>query len=144
MDYIKKEYYIEDSNEVKAFHKSRRMFCIYEGQLRIADKNVPYSHAIWFQNENWMTKEKDELMKEIPRGIVDDKGDIYFYVGYNFEINDIIESIFFDHLGELVEKMNLSDNAQIFGGLIKSEPGTIWPPIKSYGKIVDMIKNFKK
>ncbi|EKE20943.1 MAG: hypothetical protein ACD_7C00420G0003 [uncultured bacterium] len=138
---IKKEYYLEDANDkVQEFHQGRRMFCIYDGQLHIADENVPYSHAIWFQNKNWMTKERDELMSEIPRGIVDNKGDIYFYVGYNFDINESIEFIFFSHLTELVKRLNLNTNAQIFGGLIKSEPGTMWPPIKSYGKIVDKIK----
>ncbi|HBI16623.1 MAG: hypothetical protein UR60_C0001G0022 [Candidatus Moranbacteria bacterium GW2011_GWF2_34_56] len=140
MSDIKKEYYLEETDKIKEFHQSRRMFCIYDDQLRIADDNVPYSHATWFQNENWMTKEKDGLMNEIVRGIVDSKGDIYFYVGYNFEINDIIELIFFNHLAELVKRLNLDTNAKIFGGLIKSEPGKIWTPIKSYGKIADKIK----
>lgn len=140
MDEIKNDYYKEDTDKIKEFHRSRRMFCIYDGQLRIADENLPYSHATWFQNENWMTKEKDGLMNEILRGFVNRKGDVYFCVGYNFEINDSIETIFFSYLKELVKRLNLDANAQIFGGLIKSEPGTIWPPIKSYGKIADKIK----
>lgn len=140
MDKINKEDYFKDNDEIKELHRSKRMFCVYDNQLRIADENLPYSHAKWFQNENWMTKEKDGLMNEIPRGMVNEKGDVYFCVGYDFEINDNIESIFFSHLSELVKKLDLNTNAQIFGGLIKSEPGTIWPPIKSYGKIVDKTK----
>lgn len=140
MDEIKKDYYKEDSDKIKEFHRSRRMFCVYDNQLRIADENLPYSHATWFQNENWMTKEKDGLMNEIPRGIVNSKGDVYFYVGYNFEINESIEFIFFPHLAELVKRLNLNTGAQIYGGLIKSDPGTMWLPVKLYGKIEDKIK----
>ena len=140
MDDIKKDYYKEETSIIKEFHRSRRMFCVYDGQLRIADKNLPYSHTTWFQNENWMTKEKDELMNEIPRGFVNSKGDIYFYTGYDFEINDSIESIFFPHLKELVRQLGLDTNALIFGGLSKTEDDTIWPPRKSYGKIADKIK----
>jgi len=139
MNTINKDDYFKETDKIKELHQSRRMFCIYDNQLRIADENVPYSHATWFQNENWMTKEKDGLMNEILRGMVNEKGDIYFYVGYDFEINDNTESIFFNHLAELVERLNLDTSAQIFGGLIKSEPGTIWPPAKSYGKIADKI-----
>lgn len=141
MNDAKNDYYIEETDKIKEFHRSRRMFCIYDNQLRIADKNLLYSHATWFQNENWMTKEMDGLMNEIPRGIIDDKGDIYFYIGYNFEINDIIEFIFFPHLSDLVKRLSLDTSAHLYGGLIKSEPGTIWPPVKLYGKIADKIKN---
>jgi hypothetical protein len=134
MDKFEQKYGIED-NKVEAFHKGRRMFCIYQGQLVVADENLPYSHAAWFEKEGWMTKEQDKLMEEIPRGIIDSKGDIYFYVGYDFKIDNNIEAVFFSHFKELVEKLNLNPNAKIFGGLVKSEPGSIWPAIKDYGQI---------
>ena len=76
-------------------------------------------------------------MDSITRGIVDNNKDIYFYIGYNFEINKEIESIFFSHLKEFVEKLNLESNSKIFGGLIKQEAGKIWPPRKEYGKLED-------
>ena len=76
-------------------------------------------------------------MDEIIRGIVNNKGDVYFYIGYNFQINKKIESIFFLHLEELVKKMKLKSNANIFGGLIKQKPGKMWSPRKKYGKIQD-------
>lgn len=70
------------------------------------------------------------------RGIVDQEGDVYFYVGYDFEINGKTEAIFFSHLKELVEELNLKSNVEIFGGLIKQDFGK-WPPRKGYGKIED-------
>jgi len=69
------------------------------------------------------------------RWIIDNKGDIYFYIGYDFRVNKDIEKIFFYHLNELNDKLKLNFEAFIYGWLIKAEPGKIWPPAKKYGKI---------
>tara|TARA_Y100000310_G_C20554270_1_gene749734 strand:- start:676 stop:1092 length:417 start_codon:yes stop_codon:yes gene_type:complete len=134
MDEFENKYGFKEDKKIKAFHQSRRMFCIYENKLFIAESNLPYSHAIWFEREGWISREKDELMDEIIRGIVNKYGDVYFYIGYDFEINKNIESIFFTHLKELVEKLNLKSNTRVFGGLIKQKFGK-WPPRKEYGEI---------
>ncbi|MHA1575357.1 MAG: hypothetical protein ACTSXL_04380 [Alphaproteobacteria bacterium] len=135
MDEFEKKYGFKEDEKTIAFHKSRRMFCIYQNKLFIAEANLPYSHAVWFKKEGWISREKDKLMDSIIRGIIDNKGNVCFYIGYAFEINKEIESIFFSHLKELVEKLKLKSNAKIFGGLIKQEAGKIWPPRKEYGKI---------
>ncbi|MFC1682526.1 hypothetical protein ACFL0X_02830 [Nanoarchaeota archaeon] len=134
MDEFEKKYGFKEDEKTIAFHKSRRMFCIYENKLFIAEPNLPYSHAVWFEKEGWISRKKDDLMDSLVRGIVDSNGDIYFYIRYDFEING--ESIFFSHLKELVKKLNLKSNAKIFGGLIKQDYGK-WPPRKEYGKIED-------
>lgn len=135
MDVFEKKYGFEEDEKVKAFHRSRRMFCIYENRLMIAKPNLPYSHAAWFLKEGWISKENDKLMDTIVRGIVDSKGDIFFYVGYDFGVNKESENIFFKHLKELSQKLKLNPDTRIFGGLIKQEAGKIWPPKKDYGKI---------
>jgi len=84
-----------------------------------------------------MTKDDDKLMDLIPRGIINDQEDIIFYVGNEFAINKDIELLFFKHLKELVNKLDLDTSKQIFGGLTRGEPNTIWPPTKSYGTIAD-------
>lgn len=129
MDKFEEKYGVKEDEKTRAFHKSRRMFCIYQNKLCIADANLPYSHAVWFEKEGWIANED---LGSLVRGIVDDKGDIYFYVGYDFEVNEEAETIFFSHCKELVEKLNLK-NPKIFGGLIKQEGGKIWPPRKEYG-----------
>ena len=122
-------------NNVKA-HLERRMFCIYNDKLQIAEPNLPYSHAEWFFKENWITRENDEqFMKENIRGIVDKKRDIYFYIGYDFQITSETERTFFPHLGSLVKGLNLNINSQIFGGFIKQPKGKLWIPRKGYGLI---------
>ncbi|MCK5044519.1 hypothetical protein KAR26_02230 [Candidatus Parcubacteria bacterium] len=137
MDKFEKKYGIQEDEKVGTFHRNRRMFCIYQNKLFIAESNLPYSHATWFEKEGWVPKAKDELMNEVTRGMIDNKGDIYFYIGYDFEINKEIEFIFFSHLKELVEKLKLKSNAKVFGGSIKQEAGKKWLPRKEYGKIED-------
>lgn len=134
MDEFEKKYGFKEDEKTISFHKSRRMFCIYENNLFIAEADLPYSHAVWFEKEGWISRKKDALIDSIVRGIVDDKRDIYFYIGYDFEINKESESIFFSHLKELVEKLNLKSNAKIFWGYIKQDSGK-WLPRKEYGKI---------
>ncbi len=136
MDKFQKKYGFIENEKTIAFHKSRRMFAIYQDKLRVAEPNLPYSHAVWFEKEGWLTKEDDKLMDSIIRGYAEDNGDIYFYVGYNFEVNAEVESIFFSYLKELVEKLHAKPDSRIFGGLIKQESGK-WPPRKEYGKISD-------
>ena len=118
MDEFEKKYGIVEDKKIKDFHKSRRMFCIHKNKLFVAEPNLEYSHAVWFEKEGWISKQKDELINEVIRGMVDYKGDIYFYRGYNFEIDKNVEKMFFAYLKELVEKLNLKPSSKIFGGLI--------------------------
>lgn len=143
MNIFEKKYGFNEDEKVKAFHQSRRLFCIYNDKLYIAGPDLPYSHATWFEKEEWITKENDSPMNQITRGIIDNKGDIYFYVGYDFNINNETESVFFSHLNELAEKLKLSNEAKIFGGLIKGEPGKQWLPRKKYGTIKDNVNILK-
>lgn len=114
------------------------MFCIYKDKLFIAEPNLPYSHAIWFEKQGWISKENDDLMNKIIRGIIENNGDISFYIGYDFQINDEIESIFFNYLKELVEKLNLPPNTKLFGGWIKPETENTWNKRKEYGEVQDI------
>lgn len=135
MDIFEKKYGIKEDENIRLFHKSRRMFCIHKNRLLIAEPNLPYSHAIWFEKEGWISKEDDKQMNEIVRGIVNSEGDIYFHTGYDFRIDNETELIFFSHLKELANLLKLKPTAKIFGGLIKQESGFKWPPKKEYGPI---------
>lgn len=139
MNEFEKKYGFKENEKTIAFHKSRRMFCIYKNKLFIAKPNLPYSHAVWFEKEGWISVEEDALMNSLVRGMVDSESNIYFYIGYDFEINKEVESIFFSHLKELVEKLNLKYSANIFGGIVKQDVGNRWPPRKEYGKIKDSL-----
>ena len=91
MNKFEKKYGIKEDEKTREFHCSRRMFCIKDNQLFIANPNVDYSHAIWFQKEGW----KEDIINNSVRGMVDNEGDIHFYFGYNFDIDNKSEKIFF-------------------------------------------------
>ena len=84
-----------DAEKVKVFHRSRRMFCIYQDKLHVARPNLPYSHTVWLEKEEWVSKENNELIKEMIKGFVNPNGDVYFYTGYDFKVNSKIEHTFF-------------------------------------------------
>jgi len=145
MDKFEEKYGIEETEKVKTFHRSRRMFCIHQNRLYVAKPNLSYSHAVWFEKEGWISRQKDKLIDKITRGFVDNSGDIYFYTEYDFRINPDIELVFFSHLGGLVGKLNLKLNSKIFGGLIKPQTsGEKWKPRKDYGTIKSQLSNLKK
>ncbi|OGJ18882.1 hypothetical protein A3K73_07155 [Candidatus Pacearchaeota archaeon RBG_13_36_9] len=137
MDTFERKYGVKEDEKTRRVHASRRMFCIYQDQLVIAEPNLPYSHAVWFEKNGWMSEQEDSFMNDAVRGIVDSEGDVYFYIGYDFRVNRQIEPIFFRHLGELVEKLGLMPDARIFGGSVKPESGKRWLPRKEYGQIKD-------
>jgi hypothetical protein len=141
MNFFEKQYGIKEDETIKKFHKSRRMFCIYKNELFIAKPNLDYSHAVWFEKEGWISKEKDILMDKIVRGIVNKEENIYFYVGYEFQVNDKAESIFFSHLEALIKKLEIKDDAEIFGGLKKEKNKLI--PIREYGKLQMWVRTQK-
>ncbi len=123
------------SEKLKVFHRSRRMFCIYQDKLYIAKPNLSYSHDVWLEKEGLISKEKNELIDEIVRGFVNPNEDVYFYSGHDFKINSKIEHIFFSHLEELVGRLKLNSTANIFGGLIVGKAGEAWIPKRKYGRI---------
>lgn len=112
------------------------MFCIKDNKLYIAEPNLPYSHAVWFEKMGWMDEKNDLLMDRITRGYVDDKGDIYFYKGYDFRVDDKSEQEVRLYLVELMKKLHLKNTAKLFGGLSKKNNQTF--PIKKYG----LVKSF--
>ena len=110
------KYGVEEDEEIWAFHRSRRMFCIKNGKLVIAEPNLSYSHADWFEKEGWMDETDDSFMINTTRGMVDKKGDIYFYRGYDFVVDVGAEEELFNHLEELAKALGLKPLSGIYGG----------------------------
>ena len=139
MNKYEKKYKITENQETKEFHRSRRMFCIIKNELYIAEACLPYSHAVWFEKEGWMDETNNDFINKVPRGFVDPKGDIYFYAGYDFFINDEVENTLFLHLRGLVNRLNLRQEGKIYGGFIKQNLSDKFTPKKAYGSIKDKL-----
>lgn len=134
------KYGITSDDEVREFHKKRRMFCVKDGELFIAKLGMDYSHAEWFEKEGWMTPGNDWFIHHNLRGIIDQDGNIYFYVGYNFEINSEIEEIFFRNIGNLANRLKLKPTSNIYGGLIIERNKKI--PRMKYGTLQDYMEGY--
>ncbi len=133
------KYGINENGKTRSFHRSRQMFCIKDGEIFAARKNVSYTHAVWFEKMGWMNEKDDSFMKKTVRGFIDSEKNIWFYVGYDMKITKTAEKEFFKFLDDIVKKFKLTCSSKIFGGMIKSEPGTRWPPQKSFGTVEDYI-----
>ncbi|HYD03821.1 MAG TPA: hypothetical protein VEC16_06005 [Alphaproteobacteria bacterium] len=131
-----------EKEKIRQYHKSRRMFCIYKKKLIIAERNVDYSHKEWFEKNNWKYQDKN-LIDEIARGIVDETGDVYFYIGEDHKLTEKAEKSFFANLKELSEKLKLNPKSHIFGGVTMGKPGDKWPGIKDYGTIKENLKRIE-
>ena len=138
-DFEEKYGVIEDKN-TENFHRNRRMFCISNGRLYIAKPNLPYSHAAWFKNKGWMDEEHDEFMEKSVRGYVIKDNEIRFYVGYDFRVTKEAEDEFFEHLNELVNKLNIRAEVKVLGGQVKTKD-TVWPAEKYYGTVEELLSN---
>lgn len=131
----------EDKQRVEGYHRSRRMFALIDDKLVIAPPGLPFSHFQWLeQMENLTPEQRSEVMENGLRGIIDDKGDLYFYSGYDFKWTPKAEDSLKKHLLELVEQTGIKNTAKVYGGLIKQkEAGRTWPPDKTLGTVSDLL-----
>ncbi len=125
--------------EEKEYHRNRRMFFVIDDNLIIAPANSEKSHFDWLIEQYWPEEKAVEFIETGLRGVVED-GNIKFFTGKNWEINDEIEVKFFEIFDELIKKLNINPEAKIGGGAIKGEEGEIWPARKNYGQVKDYLK----
>lgn len=129
-----------DKAEVKSFHSSRRMFAIKDDKLFFANPNISYTHARWFELRGWIKGTDDSIMNTIVRGYIDNDG-VYFYKGYDMNVDAQSEQVMAAHLEELVERIAVDGSKHLYGGIIKQDAPGKWPPRIDYGTISDYLKN---
>ena len=117
--------------QAEDFHKSRRMFCILEGEIYIGPKNSPLSHKEWFEELGW---DPEKTIKEKIRGFTDDRC-LFFYKGEDFNVDKETEKTFMHYLKYLQKALNLPDETQVYGGATPTKNKTKYPPKTKYGTI---------
>jgi hypothetical protein len=123
----------------KEYHKARRMFFLINNELIIPESGSDKSHLEWLI-ENGYTKDKAEnIIETVLRGVVNPDGNIRFFIGKDWGINEEIEKKFFEILPKLFEIFKLNPDAIIGGGNIKGKVGDFWVARKEYGKVKDFI-----
>lgn len=138
------KYNIKKTPEAESFHRSRRMFVIYENQLLLADHNVPYSHAEWFEKEDWLKTDDDFFMENYVRGFMDSEG-IFAYVGYDYRNSPWVEKLLthYSILQQFVIKLDAKRETPIFAGMQKQDGGGKFKPQKYLGNVVDFLGEYQ-
>lgn len=138
------KYNVQKGQDVELFHRSRRMFVIIEGKLLLADPNVPYSHAEWFEKERWLSQDSDSFMEDNVRGFVDTEG-IYAYVGYDFRTSPLVEKLLTAYfiLQQFVVKLDAKRDTRLFTGMQKQDGGGKFMPQKYLGTVVDFLGEYQ-
>jgi len=114
----------------KDFHRSRRMFCIHDGEVLVAPLHTLMSHKEWFTS---MGLEGEKTIESDVRGFADDRG-LFFYRGKKFNTTREDEETLIKHLQEIQLKLNLPDDTQVHAG-VKPTGETRYPPKKKLGTI---------
>ena len=140
MNKYEERYGEKEDEKTREFHRSRRMFAVKDNTLYVAPKGVDYSHAIWFENIGWIKGNDDSIMKQVSRGIINSDGDIYFYIDYDFKVNEFVDNDVSIVLGDLVKELNLSASSNVFGGQYKDNDGK-YKPRKIYGTVGDLLSS---
>lgn len=123
------------NDDVKALHSSRIMFAIVNENLKISKNCDTRGHKEWFKDEGFLNIQPFD---SIIRGYVDETG-IYMYVGENFITNIQYEQTFLTYIKDICSLLHLSYNLSVFAGMHIGKKGEKWYPIKTLGKIQDLI-----
>jgi glutathione S-transferase len=68
------------------------MFCIKDGEAKIAPEGTAMSHLEWFEAEGWVTKDNlQEFMESTIRGVfIPARHALFFYKGVGFFFDDAV------------------------------------------------------
>ena len=124
------------------FHRSRIMFCIKDGEVKVGPKGTKNSHLEWFISEGWTTEENaEEFMSKVIRGFYLPKENaLYCYRGIGFWFDEGVISEIKKKLPEIKETLNLNDETKInFGPKDNPIDGVTYPQ-KYEGTIGELLK----
>ena len=110
--------FLKSKPEDKGFHSSRIMFCIKEGKIEVAPRNITDSHIEWFEKEGWITEEnaEDFLNQNIRGFYLPDQNKLYCYRGVGFSFDDKVLPEVLNKIVEFKKAFNLNDNTEIHLG----------------------------
>jgi hypothetical protein len=77
------------------FHRARRMFCLKDGQVKVAPAGTAMSHLEWFETEGWIIGDAERFMTATIRGaFIPARRALFLYRGLGFFYDDdLIEEV---------------------------------------------------
>jgi len=71
------------------FHRSRLMFCIKDGEIKVAPHETAMSHLEWFEAEGWATADDQQFIEATVRGMfIPKRNAMFLYRGQGFFFDD--------------------------------------------------------
>lgn len=123
-------------DEVKRFHRHRRMFVVHGGKVKVANRRDPRTHAEWLASEGIKLGERTRGYYLGGR-IVAYRGE--YFVGDDVVI-DSLRANNYEVLKALSLALDLNETVEVWAGAKPGQPGEIWRAQKflySLGEVLD-------
>jgi len=134
--------FLKSKPEDEFFHRSRIMFCIKDGKVKVAPKDIADSHIEWFEKEGWITNDNaEDFLKNNIRGFyLPNENKLYCYRGIGFQFDEKVLPEVLEKIEEFKNVFNLDDETEIHLGP-KDSPitGKKYPRV-CVGKLKEIIK----
>jgi len=110
--------FLKSKPEDESFHRSRIMFCIKDGKVEIAPRDITDSHLEWFVKEGWITKKNaEEFLKRNVRGFyLPRTNKLYCYRGVGFSFDEGVLPEVLNKIDDFKKVFNLNDETEIHLG----------------------------
>ncbi len=118
---------IQTQEEDFCFHRSRVVFVMINGDVRVAPQATTEGHLEWFDREGWTTDEnRGRFFQEHVRGsYIPETNTVYFYSGFDFHFDDRLHETVLAHRAQLESSLPLNKETRVcFGprdGLIRGK-----------------------
>jgi hypothetical protein len=100
-----------------AFHRARRMFCLKDGDVRVAPEGTAMSHLEWFEAEGWISENAEPFMATTIRGAyVPTRRTLFVYRGLGFFYDDQLIEEVTRSAGELMAALGLEPDVDVHAG----------------------------
>jgi hypothetical protein len=110
--------FLKGSDKDKKFHLSRVMFCIKDGEVKVASENSGISHIEWFEEEGWIASgDIEKFFNEIVRGFdLPRDNELYCYRGAGWEFENCVLDEIVSKITDLKQALDLDDETEIHLG----------------------------
>jgi hypothetical protein len=100
-----------------AFHRARRMFCLKDGDVKVAPEGSAMSHLEWFEAEGWVGDNAELFMTRTIRGAyVTARRALFLYRGLGFFYDDALIEEVRRRAGELMAALGLGPDVDVHVG----------------------------
>ena len=123
-------------DEVKRFHRRRRMFVVHNGRVKVANKRDPRTHREWLSAEGIQLGEQTRGYYLAGR-LVAYRGE--YFLGDSVVV-DSLRANDYEVLKALSVALDLNETVEVWVGAKPGEPGQIWQPTKflySLGEVLN-------